>query len=107
MISLPASKFEKQRQCPSSELLLSYQQQVLNPDQASPITAHLCACDFCTAELQLLARYPCPVEAHELPPLPVELRALAEALLSRNRLRSTSLLDRIFEQRASTGPQAL
>lgn len=98
MMSLPGSKFEKQRQCPSSELLLSYQQQLLIPDQSSRIATHLSVCDFCAAELQLLSSYrPLLAESPESPPMPAGLRVLAEALLNRNHLRSSGSLQKIFE----------
>ena len=97
MSSLSGSEFEKKRQCPSSEVLLSYYQRALSCGQTSQIDSHLAACDFCSAELQLLSSYPSSVESLESPPIPVGLRTLAEALLSRNLLRNAGLLDRIFE----------
>ena len=99
MSSLSAgSDFEKKRQCPSSEVLVSYQQCSLNRGQKSPIAFHLATCDFCKAELQLLSKYSSAEESHESPPVPVSLRTLAEALLTRNRLGTTGLLVNIFEQ---------
>ena len=103
MRSLAVSEFEKGRQCPSSEVLLSYQQRDLTCGQTSKIAFHLAACDFCSAELQLLSRYPCAGESSESPPVPVTLRALAEALLNRNKSGTVDLLERIFEQRTNYG----
>jgi hypothetical protein len=103
MSALPGSEFEKRRECPSSEALLSYQQRGLNRRQTSQIVFHLAACDFCTAELQLLSRYPAAVESPETPPVPVSLRTLAEALLNRNRFGTAGLLERMFEQRTDQG----
>lgn len=97
MSSLAGRAFEKARQCPSSEVLLSYQQQDLVRGQSWPIAAHLAVCDFCSAELQLLANYPAVKEAQEIPPMPASLRALAEALLAGNQLGSEPLLKKMFE----------
>lgn len=103
MSSLPARAFEKKLHCPSSELLLSYQQRELTHVQTSQIAFHLAACDFCNAELQLLCRYPSAGESYESPPVPVNLLTLAEGLLIRNRLGTTALLERIFERRTNQG----
>ena len=101
MSSLSGSAFEKKRHCPSSELLLSCQQRELTHAQTSQIAVHLAACDFCKAELQLLSRYPSAGDSYESPPVPSNLRTLAEDLLIRNRLGTTSLLERLFEQRTN------
>jgi len=98
MRSLTGSEFEKKRQCPSSEVLLSYQQRDLTRGQTSQTASHLAACDFCSAELQLLSQSPSAGESYESPPLPVTLRALAEALLRRNRAGTMDLLEQIFER---------
>ena len=42
-------------------------------------------------------------ELYESPPAPVTLRALAEALLNRNRSGPVDLLEQIFEQRTNHG----
>lgn len=44
----------------------------------------------------MLARYPAAGESSECPPLPVRLRTLAEALLTRKRLGTADLLEKIF-----------
>lgn len=96
MSSLTGSVFEKERQCPSSEILLSYRQPDLTRGQTLQIAAHLDGCDFCSAELHLLSKYPSARESHECPPMPVNLQALAEALLSRNRFGVEPLLKWMF-----------
>lgn len=103
MSRLAGTKFEKKRQCPSSEELFSYQRHDLTRGQTSRIASHLTACDFCAAELQLLSRYPYAVEFYERPPLPVSLRALAEALLTWNRLGRVKLLEKICERPPGQG----
>jgi len=106
MSSSPRSDFEKKRRCPSSAVLLSYQQHGLTRTPASPITDHLAACDFCSAELQLLTNYPATPESTEsplTPPIPDDLRILAEALLSQKRVGATNLLEMMFEPQANQG----
>jgi len=98
MSSLTASVFEKERQCPSSEALLSYQQLDLTRGQRSSIAAHLAVCDFCSAERQLLAKYPPTRETPVSPPMPLGLRVLAEALLAGNRSGRERLLEKLFER---------
>ena len=46
---------------------------------------HLAACDFCSAELPLLAHYEVPAKGECKPPeIPINLRILAESLLGKN-----------------------
>lgn len=96
MSSLAGSEFEKGRQCPSSEVLLSYRQPDLTRGQTSQVASHLDRCEFCSAELQLLSKYPSTRESHESPPMPENLRALAEALLTRNRFAAEPFLEKMF-----------
>ncbi len=92
MISTSATKFYKQATCPASEKLLSYHACALTEEQCRRITVHLAACDFCSAELQLLIEHP-PCEASEMlledAKMPLSLRRLAEALLAGNTLDAT------------------
>ena len=48
------------------------------------ISYHLLACDFCRAELQLLAYYKPPTKGEcKAPEIPINLRILAESLLGK------------------------
>ena len=83
MGSLSTARFCKQKTCPSAEILLSHCRRGLAPWSPQQIKAHLAACDFCAAEMQLLARVPDWMEAPDCPPaeIPDHLRLLAEELL--------------------------
>lgn len=85
MKGLNVKPFRKNRACPSSSLLLSFQHQALAPEITFLIRQHLFACDFCFCEIPLLAFYtrPLPGECHT-PELPINLRLLAEAILGQN-----------------------
>ena len=98
MSSFAGSEFEKKLHCPTSEVLLSYQQRDLNCGRTSQIASHLAECDFCAAELQLLSKCSLAKESHECPPVPVSLRALAEGLFAINRFGDKDLLERAFGQ---------
>jgi hypothetical protein len=65
-------------------MLLCYRTNDLPTEQRIWIASHLCSCEFCGAELQLLTEHR-PVE-EECPAaeMPLNLRYLAEALLSRD-----------------------
>jgi hypothetical protein len=98
MSSFAGSEFEKKLQCPTSEVLLSYQQRDLNYGRTSQIASHLAECDFCAAELQLLSKYSPAKEPYECPSVPVSLRALAEGLFAISRFGEKDLLERAFGQ---------
>lgn len=83
MKTTDSTSFCKQASCPSAETLLRYQTLELETAQTALVGAHLADCDFCCAELQLLAE--CPqadeweTQAVEIPP---PLRRLAEEILT-------------------------
>jgi len=91
-VSLDTVLFCKRLACPSSRTLLAYRQSRLSYGESSHVSTHLRACDFCTAELQLLGRHREGREKYLLPDVPAELRVLAERLLGQGQisLRSTS-----------------
>jgi hypothetical protein len=78
------SLFCKQTSCPSSELLLCYRTNDLPTAERTWIASHLCSCEFCGAELQLLTRHRPGDEECPAAEMPLNLRHLAEALLSRD-----------------------
>jgi hypothetical protein len=84
--------------CPSSNVLLSFHLQTLTPEIRTLVRHHLAACDFCCAEMPLLAHYQKPLKGECKPPeIPINLRILAESLLGKSRVmrkvsdRKTSL----------------
>ena len=91
--------YKKQRHCPSSQVLVSYQHHSLANWQTSHVAFHLAKCDFCAAELQLLSKFPLAAHCDESPAMPAHLRALAEALLTRDSLRHRGRLRMVGNDR--------
>lgn len=78
------SSFAKTIACPSSNILLSFHFQALSPEIRTLVRHHLAACDFCCAEMPLLAHYEKPLKGECKPPdIPINLRILAESLLGK------------------------
>ena len=70
--------------CPASATLLSFRGQNLAAGTVSQVREHLDACDFCCAEVRLLAHHEPPVSGtHKVPEIPMDLRILAESILGR------------------------
>ena len=80
--SLLGKTFCKTTRCPSSQSLLTFRRQRLSVTERTEIETHLKACDFCSAELQLLRRHDTDAEEYRLAEMPQHLRRLAEELLS-------------------------
>jgi hypothetical protein len=77
--------FRKTADCPSSSTLLLYRAEKLSPEVVLLVRYHLEACDFCTAEIPLLAHYRQKHNGRHKPPeIPMNLRILAESILGRN-----------------------
>lgn len=95
--------FCKQLTCPSAETLLSYETANSASELQAEVTLHLAACDFCSAERQLLSRHAAPfVEQYERPKMPAPLRYLAESLLAGRLLRMESFVGNIFDKERLT-----
>ncbi len=78
--------FRKTLACPSSTLLLSFRSAALSPEVENLINHHLSSCDFCRAEVSLLSHHQPPVKRiGKAPELPINLRILAESLLSQSK----------------------
>jgi hypothetical protein len=75
--------FRKTAECPASATLLSYRADDLSADAAKGIGDHLKLCDFCNAELRLLAHHQSGGRTYRVPEIPINLRILAESILSR------------------------
>lgn len=85
MVSSGVGSFKKQAACPSSKLLLDYRLTRLAAEVTKLVDWHLEECDFCWAEVKLLVHHSAAKESKEEgrpPAIPVNLRVLAEALLS-------------------------
>ena len=76
--------FRKTEACPSSSVLLSFVSGSLSPEITALVRYHLSTCEFCEAEVPLLAHYQAPSKGDSKPPdIPINLRILAESLLGR------------------------
>lgn len=85
MTASTATSFVKAPSCPSSNILLSFRMNNLSPEILSLIKYHVYDCEFCQAELLLLAHYKPPAKGEcKAPEIPINLRILAESLLGKS-----------------------
>jgi len=84
MLSSFTTLFCKRAACPASQVLLEFHRSLSTPEDGDHIGRHLDSCDFCCAELQLLAWYHDEEEQDSFVPMPLHLRRLAEDLLGSN-----------------------
>ncbi len=75
--------FRKTAACPASATLVSFRCQNLPEELAAPVKEHLGMCDFCCAELRLLAHHQASTIKYPVPEIPMNLRILAESILNR------------------------
>ena len=76
--------FIKTAACPASATLLSFRSDSLSAEAAGLVKDHLEICDFCSAELPLLAHHKVGAERGvKAPEIPLDLRILAESLLAK------------------------
>jgi hypothetical protein len=75
--------FRKTSACPTSATLVSFRCQNLPDKTETVVRAHLQNCDFCCAELRLLAHHQPQVARFPVPEIPINLRILAESILNR------------------------
>jgi len=76
-------QFRKTAACPSATTLLYYRSEKLSNEISTLVGYHLVKCEFCRAELMLLAHHRRRTKNEERPPeIPMNLRILAESLLS-------------------------
>jgi len=73
--------FRKTADCPASSTLLSYRAEKLSRKNATLVQAHLADCEFCNAELPLLAHHRPVRRQPRVPEMPINLRILAESIL--------------------------
>jgi len=76
--------FRKTAACPASSTLLSYRTEKLSRKGADLVRAHLVDCEFCTAELPLLAHHKPERRQPRAPEIPMNLRILAESILQKS-----------------------
>ena len=75
--------FRKTAACPASSTLLSFYTRSLSVRATTVVTEHLESCDFCNAELRLLAHQKAEGSSGKAPEMPINLRILAEAILKK------------------------
>ena len=75
--------FRKTSECPASATLVSFRCQNLPAELATSVKEHLDSCDFCGAELRLLAFHQPGAVQFPVPEIPMNLRILAESILNR------------------------
>ena len=73
--------FRKTAACPASAKLLSYRSKKVSRKDATRIEQHLGGCEFCNAELPLLAHHTPTRGRARSPEIPMNLRILAESIL--------------------------
>ena len=95
-------QFCKKATCPPANYLVQYLFEGLSPGKIERVERHLCSCDFCGAELQLLARHHVNVEEGEYvtPVMPEHLRLLAKALLTDRLATAETFVELAHETRA-------
>ena len=76
-------EFRKTAACPASATLLSLLCNNLPSEAATSVKGHLEDCDFCGAELRLLAHHQPFTDSLGTPDIPMELRILAESILKK------------------------
>jgi hypothetical protein len=84
MSPLIVTLFCKTAECPTSQALLAYRRSFITTPGITSIESHLAICDFCSAELQLLAHCNGEGEEYYFVEMPAQLRRLAEDLLHRS-----------------------
>ena len=75
--------FRKTAACPASATLVSFRCQNLPAETEAVVKEHLRGCDFCCAELRLLAHHQPSTVKYQVPEIPMNLRILAESILNR------------------------
>ncbi len=74
--------FRKTATCPASATLISFRCRSLSAAAEMLVVEHLRVCDFCNAELPLLAHHQPLLAGYKTPEIPMNLRILAESILS-------------------------
>ncbi len=97
------TSFCKQASCPSAETLLSYSAHRLLSGRTARVAKHLAGCDFCCAELQLLAEFPQVDEGEtQTAEIPLPLRRLAEEILAGSLLTAETFAGMAYEKERLT-----
>jgi hypothetical protein len=79
--------FRKTAACPASTTLLSFRAEKLSPVVGTLVRQHLESCEFCSAELPLLAHHRAERNTPKTPEIPTNLRILAESILGEKTIK--------------------
>jgi hypothetical protein len=93
------SNFRKEKDCPSSFLLVDSLFSIINGEEGLRIAAHLARCEFCAAEVEFYKHYPPDDLEVTAPAMPKPLLELAEALIARETIH-ISRLESLFREAA-------
>lgn len=97
MFSIKMITFCKNVNCPSSEDLLTFQNNKVPTKDISRIEAHLAVCEFCTSEVEFYAHYPPSEEPLTTAEIPFPLFELASAILN-NKHSDYSILNDLLSE---------
>jgi hypothetical protein len=90
--------FHKDRDCPSSQELLEFQNGGTQNKKDLKINEHICTCDFCGAEADFYAHFPQSMDDRiKATQIPDHLFQLAEALLN-NKDKGNKLLKKLLQE---------
>ena len=93
--------FKKDKDCPTSEELLSFQKGEAPRNAVRSIYDHLLTCDFCGAESQFYSNFPTEGEEKvRVEQIPTHLFELAEAIL-KNKNEGGRLISKLIQENAS------
>lgn len=100
------ARFRKLKTCPPAEMLQLYGEARLVRGVQRKVAAHLAACDFCGAEMQLLRTYPSRHQqlTHDPEPaaIPAPLLRLARDLMTEPTRALAIFLELTFEREPLT-----
>lgn len=89
--------FCKDKNCPSSQELLAFQNGDASSKERGKIETHLELCEFCSSEVEFYAHYPQSEETVATVEIPIPLLELAEALLG-NKHKDFSALNKLLSE---------
>ncbi len=93
--------FHKNRDCPTSQELLAYQNGRAPKKTLRKLYEHICSCDFCGAEAEFYSHFPNSADdGITIADIPEHLFELAEAILN-NKQNGNSLLNRLIKENES------
>lgn len=93
------SNFRKEKDCPSSFLLVDSLYSEIDGEEGLRLASHLARCEFCAAEVELYQHYPPDGADVSAPAIPGSLLELAEALFAKETIH-ISRLESLFREAA-------